>query len=80
MSRVACCAVSILLIAISMAPAAESGTAASQMHPRPQAKMRGVGVGDVRWTDGFWAERWELCRREMLPSVERALSDPANSE
>lgn len=21
-------------------------------------KLRGVGMGDVRWTDGFWAERF----------------------
>ena len=60
--------------------AAEPGAAAGQRPHRPLAKMHGVGLADVRWTEGFWAERWELCRREMLPSVERALLDEANSE
>ncbi len=60
--------------------AAEPGAAAGQRPHRPLAKMHAVGLADVRWTEGFWAERWELCRREMLPSIERALLDEANSE
>jgi len=80
MFRVAYLMPLVSLVLIPAVPAAESGTPDGQPHLRPQAKMCGVGLDDVRWTEGFWAERWELCRREMLPSVERALSDPANSE
>lgn len=80
MLRAARCLALIPLVAISPGAAAESDAAAGQPGPRPQPKMRGVGLADVHWTHGFWAERWELCRREMLPSVERALLDPANSE
>jgi hypothetical protein len=46
----------------------------------PHAKLRGVDLVDVRWTEGFWAEKFELCRRAMLPSVEAALLDERNSE
>lgn len=46
----------------------------------PHAKLCGVDLADVRWTDGFWAEKFELCRRAMLPSVEAALLDARNSE
>ncbi len=48
--------------------------AGAQDPPRP------VDVADVRWTEGFWAEKFDLCLREIIPAVERALLDPANSE
>jgi len=48
--------------------------------PSPHATVQGVAVEDVKWTQGFWAEKFELCRRAMLPSVEAALLDPRNSE
>lgn len=80
MSRIAHLVVLIPLVLSSLVHAAEPVTPAGLPRVRPLAKMSGVGPADVRWTEGFWAERWELCRREMLPSVERALSDSANSE
>ncbi len=46
----------------------------------PHAKLRAVDLDDVRWTRGFWADKFELCRSAMLPSIEQALHDPANSE
>ena len=48
--------------------AAEPGAAAGQRAHRPLAKMHGVGLADVRWTEGFWAERWELCRARCCPA------------
>jgi len=33
------------------------------------AKLSGVGLGDVHWTKGFWAERFAICRDSMLPHV-----------
>ncbi|MCU0917338.1 MAG: glycoside hydrolase family 127 protein, partial [Planctomycetes bacterium] len=30
----------------------------------------------VRWTDGFWAERFEQCRKVALPNMQRLLEDP----
>jgi len=43
-------------------------------------RMRNVDLGDVKWTEGFWAEKFKLCCDAMLPSVHQGLLDPANSE
>jgi DUF1680 family protein len=34
------------------------------------AKLQKVGLDEVRWTDGFWADRFELCRTQMVPKME----------
>ncbi|MHC4744079.1 MAG: glycoside hydrolase family 127 protein [Planctomycetota bacterium] len=46
----------------------------------PHVKMRNVNLDAVRWTNGFWAERFKLCRKATIPSIQEALLDPANSE
>ncbi len=46
----------------------------------PHVRMRNVDLDAVRWTEGFWAEKFELCREAMLPSVQQGLLDPLNSE
>ena len=33
------------------------------------AKMSGVGMSDVQWTKGFWAERFAICKDTMLPQL-----------
>jgi uncharacterized protein len=33
----------------------------------PHAKMQLPGLGDARWTGGLWGDRFEVCRRTMLP-------------
>ena len=35
----------------------------------PFAKLAGVGVSDVQWTNGFWAERFAVCRDSMVPHL-----------
>ena len=80
MSRIAGLISTLLAITFPGFRFAEGDETAPHANPRSRALMHSVRTADVRWTDGFWAERWELCRREMLPSVERALLDPANSE
>ncbi|MCX8038285.1 MAG: glycoside hydrolase family 127 protein [Candidatus Sumerlaeia bacterium] len=63
---------------------AAAWVAAAALHgaapPSPAVKLRGVDVRDVKWTEGFWAEKHDLCRRATLPSVEAALLDSRNSE
>lgn len=41
----------------------------------PHAVMTGVGMSDVRWTKGFWAERFAVCRDSMLPHLWRIYTD-----
>ena len=33
------------------------------------AKLSGVGLSDVQWTKGFWAERFAICRDSMVPHL-----------
>ncbi|MEO5562710.1 MAG: glycoside hydrolase family 127 protein [Chitinophagaceae bacterium] len=33
------------------------------------AKLSGVGLSDVQWTKGFWAERFAVCRDSMVPHL-----------
>src|SRR6185295_17623487 len=40
---------------------------AGQSGARPFAKVEPLAPGQARWTSGFWAERFELCRTNMLP-------------
>jgi uncharacterized protein len=39
----------------------------------PFAKIQTVGLNEVRWTRGFWADRFELCRTQMVPSMARLM-------
>lgn len=42
----------------------------------PHAKLSLVGMTDVCWTEGFWADRWACCRDVMVPNMWRLISDP----
>lgn len=35
----------------------------------PFAKLQSIDMGDVQWTTGFWAERFEVCRETMVPHM-----------
>lgn len=35
----------------------------------PYAKVRPVRLPDVRWTQGFWAERFAVCREVIVPDL-----------
>jgi uncharacterized protein len=39
----------------------------------PHSKVQSVGLDEVHWTHGFWADRFELCRTQMVPSMERLM-------
>jgi DUF1680 family protein len=36
-------------------------------------------LGEVTWTDGFWADRVQLVESAMIPSLREALNDPDNA-
>ncbi len=42
----------------------------------PYAKLRNPEFCAVRWTEGFWAERFAICRDVMVPNMWRLFSDP----
>ncbi len=35
----------------------------------PHAKLTSIGMSDVQWTKGFWAERFEVCKDSMVPHL-----------
>ena len=45
-------------------------TAIFAVDSRPYGRVEPLALGEVRWTDGFWADRFELCRTQMIPGME----------
>jgi uncharacterized protein len=37
------------------------------------AKVQAIQLSEARWASGFWADRFELCRTQMIPSMERLM-------
>jgi DUF1680 family protein len=40
------------------------------------ARLRSVNMGDVQWTKGFWADRFQVCKDSMVPNMWRLYTDP----
>lgn len=45
----------------------------------PSAKMYMTDLADVKWTEGFWAERFEVCRTTMVPHLWTIFSSDKDS-
>lgn len=45
----------------------------------PFSRLKSVDLASVRWTNGFWAERFKQCREVTLPYLLEAVSDPQRS-
>ena len=39
----------------------------------PFAKVKPVGLHEIQWTGGFWGDRFDLCRTDMVPSMDRLM-------
>lgn len=39
------------------------------------AKLRSLNMGDVQWTKGFWADRFQVCKETMVPNMWRIYND-----
>src|SRR4051812_30018459 len=39
------------------------------------AKLSSTGMGDVQWTNGFWADRFAVCRDSMIPDLWKIYND-----
>ncbi|UOR03549.1 glycoside hydrolase family 127 protein [Hymenobacter aerilatus] len=59
----------LTLAAVAARPAAAQTKALTNTTASTHAKLRGVDVGSVAWTDGFWADRFEVCRTSMVPTM-----------
>jgi uncharacterized protein len=71
----------VALIWATLVPAADlplSGRAILGNSASPHARLKALDLDDVRWTGGFWAERFDVVRNNMLPAIWHALADPNN--
>ncbi len=41
----------------------------------PYVKLRSVDIDDVRWTHGFWADKFDQCARVMVSHMWQLLSN-----
>lgn len=57
----------IAAILLSTTVMAQTGLVNTQ--GSPYAKLTSVGMSDVQWTNGFWAERFAVCRDAMIPQL-----------
>ncbi len=39
----------------------------------PHVKLRSINIGDCRWTEGFWADKFKLCEAVMVPHMGQLL-------
>ncbi len=42
----------------------------------PYAKLYSPNITDVRWTGGFWADRFRVCKETMVPQLWKTYTDP----
>ena len=63
---------SILTVFAALAFTGKSSAAESVASPF--AQVQPVGLDEVRWTAGFWADRFELCRTQMVPRMETLMA------
>ena len=45
----------------------------------PHAKLHSIDMDDVRWTEGFWADKFNLCRDVTVHSIYESLQNPENA-
>lgn len=64
MNRVILMCATILMVQITSAQNGLVNTSQS-----PHAKLSSVGLSDIQWTKGFWAERFAVCRDAMVPQL-----------
>ncbi len=66
----------LAIVLILSAGHAAYGRGAVDTAKSPHVKLKTLSTTDVKWTDGFWADRFDLCRKSMLPTLHSTLLDP----
>src|SRR3972149_6328910 len=70
-------AVCLLVVTVCLGGScvSEKGAGLMDTSASPYVKLRSVGIGDVRWTKGFWADRFDVCHKVMIPNMWQLLKD-----
>jgi DUF1680 family protein len=40
----------------------------------PNVKLKSINIGDCQWTEGFWADKFKVCEKTMVPYMDTVLS------
>jgi len=63
------CLLAIAGCLLSQAVIRAEGVVVADTTKSPHAVLQPVGIDEVRWTEGFWAERNQICRERSLPAM-----------
>jgi uncharacterized protein len=66
--------IGIIWLACGVADAGDKGLI--NTWASPHVALRCTDINDVRWTEGFWAERFDVCQKAMIPNMWRIFEDP----
>ena len=75
---IACIAV-VLLVPLRALGQAEHNDGQAAVAIRPFAKCRPVDAEDVRWSQGFWGQRFEQCAAVTVPDMWQVMQLPDNA-
>ena len=56
-----------IILLLGIKASAQSGLVNN--NTSPHAKLTSVGMSDVHWTKGFWAENFQVCKDSMVPHL-----------
>ena len=59
--------VQLIIFLAALSPAVEAP--AQRITPRPYRQVEPVRLSQVKWTGGFWEQRYTTCRDKMVPSM-----------
>jgi DUF1680 family protein len=76
MSRLSFALLVVAAVCFACGAACGGDRALTNTWASPHVQLRCTDIDAVRWTDGFWAERFELCHQTMLPTMWKLLEDP----
>ncbi len=68
-----------LLVTVSCCRAGFGQQRAVEGPYAPHARLTSVAPTDVRWTAGFWGQRFDQCRRVVTPNLWRVMQLPDNA-
>lgn len=54
---------------------ASHATGVTDTSASPYARLHGVGLNEIEWTGGFWADRFRVCRDAMVPVMGKLLTE-----
>ncbi|MFB0524528.1 MAG: glycoside hydrolase family 127 protein, partial [Phycisphaerae bacterium] len=66
----------VAFVILTSSPISAKNRGITNTSASPYVKLRSVDVDDVKWTKGFWAEKFDLCHKVMIPNMWRLLEDP----